>query len=96
MEKKSLSILKYSEVLGSHMFYKLLNEMFSFSSALERQNAILYLWDIILGYIMQVSSNIGYIGFIFLKQNWVLRAHILLCPVVSNIFLSYIHLLLQL
>lgn len=46
-KKKSLSVLKYSEVLGSHMFYKLLNEMFSFSSALERQNAILYLWDII-------------------------------------------------
>ena len=70
-KKKCLSVLKYYEVLGSHMFYKLLNEMFSFSSALERQNAILYLWDIILGYIMQVSSNIGYIGFIFLKQNWV-------------------------
>ena len=50
--------------------------MFSFSSALERQNAFLYLWDIILRYIMLVSSNIGYIGFIFLKQNWVLRAHI--------------------
>lgn len=76
MKKEYPPVLKYSEVLGSHMFYKFLNEMFSFSSALERQNAFLYLWGIILGYVMQVSSNRGYIDFIFPKQNWVSRAHV--------------------
>lgn len=39
MKKECLPVLKYSKVLGSHIFYKLLNEMFSFSSALEGKNA---------------------------------------------------------
>lgn len=57
------------------MSYKLLNEMFSFFLGKGKIKIPLWPVNIILGYIMYLISSTGYIGFIFLKQNCVLKAH---------------------